>query len=374
MNPAYSDSGSLFELYLPGTASSALPTNTLLTPFRVHQYLYFLPLNLNYELDLWGKLRNRYRADLLTAEAQEQAYLALLLSLTSDLAATYFQLRAFDAQLETMKKAVAAYENVYNLTHSRFQKGLATQMDINLAKANLADTQSSYENLLQQRKVAENEIAVLMGQSPSEFHLESSPLRTEPPRLPPNIPSTVLMQRPDIGQLERDLATQNALIGAAVAGYFPNINLTGAIGYSSPDLTQFLKWISRYWAMGANAKQVAWDWGKLDADVSANFARFGQASDNYRQQVLTALKEVENALSTLEQVDNQYKHLRLAYEALNSSYLLMNERYQKGLSNVIDATLSEISALQAEVQIENMLGISYVSTVQLIKAFGGRWE
>ncbi len=254
------------------------------------------------------------------------------------------------------------------------ETGIATRLDLNLAKTNLANTQSTYHDLLGQRQLAENEIALLTGQSASEFSIRPSPLAGPPPHLPPNVPSTVLFQRPDIAQLERDLSVQNALIGVARAGYFPTINLTGALGYSSPDLSQFLKWISRYWALGANASQVAWDWGKLDSQLAASMARFGQASDNYKQQVLTALQEVENALSTLEQVDRQYQNVITAYEANRDSSILLDDRYRKGLSNALDAASSEIAALQSEMQTQNILGIRYVSTVQLIKAFGGRWN
>ncbi len=374
--PNYSDTGSLFQINLPSTSgnSSLTPLATALqTPFRVVQMLYMLPLNLNYEVDLWGKLRDQYKADKLTAEAQEQAYLSLLLSLTADLASNYFQMRALDSQLDVLEKLIETSTNFYNLTQARFKRGLVTELDVYQSETSVANARAIYHDTQRLRALAENQIAVLAGRSASEFSIPRLVLNIAPPTLPADIPSTILMQRPDIAEAERNLAASNARIGVAYASYFPSLSLTGALGYSSPDLRQFLQWISRYWMLGASSNQVVWDAGRLDSNFIIAASRFRQASKTYQQQVLTALQEVENALTTLEQREKQYQQLVILFESNRKSLLLLKNRYEKGLSTSLDVATTQINELNAELQTANLLGLRYVSTIELIKAFGGRW-
>lgn len=375
LNPGYTDTGSLFQVFLPSTLAKSIPGLTSqISPFRVHQQQYLLPLNLNYEVDLWGKLQDQYDSAFYNAEAQTEAYFSTMLTLTADLASSYFQLRSLDAQIDLLKANIETRRKNYELTQSRFDKGLVTYLDVTQAEVDKANVEAAYYDAVRQRTLAEDQIAVLTGQLATDFCMEHNPLKGPPPEIPAGIPSTVLLQRPDIAQAERTMASQHALINAAYASFFPSFSLTGALGYSSPDITQFLKWISRYWMLGANSSQMVFDGGRDCYNLQAAWASFLEASGSYQQQVLTAFQEVEDALNNIELQDKQARQLLLAAEAAEKATNLSLNRYRRGVAIYLEVVENERLQLQAEINWINLQGVLYVSTIQLIKALGGSWE
>ncbi len=373
LNPDFNDMMSLFQIFLPKALSiPGIPTS--IAPYRIHQFLYLLPLNLSYEVDLWGKLRDQYDSAYFNLEAEANAYFSSMLTLTADLASSYFQLRSLDRQTDLLKSTIETRQKNYQLTQNRFEKGLVTYLDVTQAEVDLDNVESSYEESIRLRNLAENQIAVLTGQLATDFHIEHNPLKNPPPVIPAGIPSTVLLQRPDIAQLERTMASEHALINAAYASFFPSFTLTGTLGYSSPDLSQFLKWISRYWQLGANASQMVFDGGRDNANLQAACSRFLEASGNYQQQVLTAIQEVEDALNNVEQQNKQAKYLLMAAKASKKATDLSLNRYQRGVAIYLEVVENERLELQAEINWINMQSSLYVSTVELIKAIGGSWK
>lgn len=368
INPGYSNSMILNQVNLP----SSVPIPPI-SPFRVHQLQYLLPLDLNWELDLWGKLRDRYDAAYFNYEAEAEAYVGAMLTLTTDLASSYYELRALDAEIDFLKANIQTRKKNYDLTQARFDKGLVTYLDVTQAQVDLANVEANYYQAVRLRTLAENRIAVLTGQLASDFCLEHNPLKDSPPVIPAGIPSTILLKRPDIAQAEREMASQHALVGAAYASFFPSFSLTGALGYLSPDASQFLKWISRYWMMGANASQMVFDGGRDCSNLRAAWARFGEASGNYQQTVLTAFQEVEDALNNIEQQTKQVEQLKIAAEASEKATQISLNRYQRGVSIYLEVVTNERLHLEAEVNWINQQGELYVSTIQLIKALGGSW-
>lgn len=371
VNPAYADSGQLFKLYLPQGVFPGPQPN--LSVFRIHQYQYALPLNLNYEVDLWGKLRSQADASLYAAQAQEEDYLNLLLTLTTDVANNYFQLRLLDAQIAILKKTIDDRNKALSINQSRYQKGLGNSLDVAGASLEVSNTESNYYDALRQRAIVENIIATLIGVPASDFCIEFCPLQGEPPLIPAGVPSEVLLQRPDVAEAERKCAAQNAQIGVANASIFPSLSLTGTLGYSSPDLSQFLKWISRLWAMGANVNQTVFDGGLNEGSIIEAWARFLEATSAYQQQVLIAFQDVENALHNLEYQAKQYASLSASVDAAHTRYNLSAQRYKSGLSNYLEVIESENSELAAQLSLANIQGQRFISTVQLIKALGGSW-
>lgn len=373
LNPSYTSTESLLKFNLPPGLS--IPgTSSSIPPFRVHLLQYLLPLDLNYEVDLWGKLRDQYDSALFNAEAQAQAYYSTLLTLTADLASAYFQLRMFDAQEVLLRANIETRKKNLDLTQNRFNKGLVTYLDVTQAQTDLATVEASYYEVLRLRNLAEDQIAVLAGQLPSVFTLESNPLEGSPPIIPPGIPSTMLLQRPDIAQAERNMASQHALVDAAYASFFPSLSLTGALGYSSPDLSHFLKWISRYWLIGVNSSQMVFDGGRDCYNLEASWARFQEASGAYQQQVLTAFREVEDALNNIEQQTKQAEWLLKAAESSKKATNISLNRYRGGVAIYLEVVENERLGLQAQINWLNQQGALYVSTIQLIKALGGCWD
>jgi multidrug efflux system outer membrane protein len=181
------------------------------------------------------------------------------------------------------------------------------------------------------------------------------------------------MRRPDIAQAERSMASEHALIGAAYASFFPSFSLTAALGFSSPDISQFLKWIGRYWMLGADMSQMVFDGGRDCADLKIAIARFRQASGSYQQQVLTAFQEVEDALTNIAQYTKQADNLQEVVRASKKATAISMNRYVNGVSIYLEVMENERLELQAEVNWINVLNLRYAATVQLIKALGGGW-
>jgi len=375
LDPHYTNIGMLFQAFLPsflkdvpGFPKGAIP------PFRIHQMQYLLPINVNYEVDLWGKLRDQYDSAVYNAEAVAESYCSALLTLTSDVASTYFQIRILDAEKLLLIKTIESRNVNYKLTQSRYDKGIVNFLDVTQAKANLATAQAALDDTERLRLLAVNQLAKLTGSLATDFDIPLSPLDSPPPQIPPGLPSTMLSKRPDISQAERQMASEHALIGATYASFLPSFSLTGALGYSTPDLKQFLKWISRYWSIGGGVSQMIFDGGKDYGDLHAAIARFNQAAAGYQQQVIIAFQEVEDALSNIEQYKKQALHLFEAFEAANKAAVLSKNRYVTGVSIYLEVVENERLALEAEINWLRVLSMHYTATIQLIKAIGGSFE
>lgn len=369
LNPSYQNTGALTKAYIPIPQIEGSKS-----VFRVHEMEYAIPLNLNYELDLWGKYRNYYAAAKMNAQAQEEALHAAILSLTTDLAKNYFQYRSLDTQAQLIKEIIKANQKNYELVKERYEKGLVSKLNFNSAEKALFDLEANYEETISNRSLTENQIALLLGMEPAQFSLESSILEKDPPLVPVGLPSSILLQRPDISQVERNMAAANALIGVAYASFFPSLTLTGALGFSSPDLRHFLRWESRLWQMGARVAQTVFEGGRNRAKVLLAKSYYLETTGNYKNTILTALKEVEDALNNLERQQKQYSYLTESTYAALDNYRLSLQRYEKGLVPYLEVVDNNTTALQAKLQAVNLLGIRHISTVELIKSLGGRWK
>ena len=369
LDPSYSDSGRLFKIFLPAT-----PGIPPIPPvFRVHQLQYTLPLDLSYQIDLWGKLQGQCDSAYFNAQAQAEAYQVALLTLTTDLASTYFQLRAMDTNIDVLRSTLETRRKNLSLNQARYDKGLAANIDVSQAAVLFYNADSDLNDALRQRAILEDAIAALIGLPPADFCLEHNPLREPPPAIPAGLPSDILAQRPDLAQAERTMASQHALIGVAYAAFLPALELTGNLGYSSPDLRDFLRWKSRLWTIGADISQSVFDGGRNQANLVGAWASYREAVANYQQQVLTAFKEVEDALNNLEWQANRSHSLEQSVAAAKHTLTLSNKRYKQGLVTYLEVVESERSELETEINAVNVLSSRYVATVQLIKALGGSW-
>lgn len=371
LNPNYLDMGSLFKLFIPPTVGPISTSGG--SVFRVHQFQYNIPLNLSYELDLWGRLKQEYDAARLDADAERAALQTTWLSLTTDLASSYFLLRSLDGQILFLEKTLLEYNSAYLLASSRFNKGIANQIDVVQASVQISNVESELFDLRRQRSLQEDTIAFLVGRAPAELHIESMPLFGTPPTIPPGAPATVLMQRPDVARAERTMASEHALIGAAYASLLPSIQLVGTIGVSSPTLRDFLKWISRLWSFGVNIDQSVYDGGRIDGSIDLAWARFKEAKGEYKTLVITAFREVEDALNNLDMQAKQAGSLADASTSAQKAAVLSINRYKNGLTSYLEVVDSQKGYLDAERQLIALQGVRYLSTVQLIKAIGGGW-
>lgn len=372
--PNFNKTNQLFKIYLPNNFNFPILSQDLGNPFRIHEYNYSLPFNLRYEFDLWGKFRNQYKSAFRSAEAQEEAYQTALLSLTSDVAGTYFHARTLDSTIDILRKTVAARNKTLELARSRFEAGLISYDNLASAELEKCNTESDLEEAIRQRGVQENVLATLLGVPASEFQLASAPLADHLPTIPAGIPSSILRRRPDIAQAERNMAAQHAQIGVAYADLFPAVSLTTTLGFFSPTAADFLTWQSRFLSITVGAVQALFDAGRRRREIRRQWARFAQAAGSYQQQVIGAFAEVENALVSLEFQAKQVESLLCARESAKRLTALSFNRYRIGSANYIEVVTNERSELEAQRAYVAVEGQRYQSTILLIKALGGSWN
>ena len=358
--PSYFSQGSLIENPFPDRKD-----------YRYHQIKYALPFDAIYEVDLWGKLHNAYDASLANAEASQQALYTMQLSVTAEVAMSYFRLRALDTQLEALQRGISLRQNAVEVNRSRYNGGLINYADVTRAQVELSNTKAESADVTRQRAIQENILAVLSGVPASEFCLEPSPLYGLPPTIPAGIPSDLLCQRPDIAEAERTMASLHAQIGVAYASLFPSFTLTGCLGATSPDISQLLAWKARLWSIGANVAQSIFDAGRNRANIGIAKAQYMESLCQYEERVLVAFREVEDALANIYELDKQANELHTAAQAAQETTDLSQERYNKGLMNYLDVVDAERSLLDAQRNAAKVRGDQYISTVLLVKALGG---
>ena len=344
-------------------------------PFiREHHLNYSLPLNLCYELDLWGLLKSNYQSALYFAESQEAAFQTALLVLTTDLAHCYFRLKTLDAQIDLYLTTIETRKTAAEINKSRYEEHLINFSDVSRADLELTNVEAEYYHAIRLREIEENRIATLVGLPASEFTLGHSPLKEGPPSIPAGMPSDILLQRPDIAQAERRMASEHAQVRVAYASYFPSFSLTGALGFSSPVLDLFLKRKSRLWSVGTQAVQTIFDGGELGSNLDLAWARFKEADRAYQQQVLVAFQEVEDALVSLEWLFKESEKIELSVKSAKATYQIASDRYYHGITFYLDVVDSERDELNTKQALIDLQGLRHTATIQLIKALGGSWK
>lgn len=334
---------------------------------------YTLPFNFSYEIDLWSRIYNTYYGSVLRAEAAKEAYLGVLLSLTTDIATNYFILRGLDTQQVILQKNIAIRQQALQISQARFQGGLVIYADVTRAEAELAAAQAQSIDIARQRALQENILAVLVGTPAPLFSLEPNPLFGSPPLIPTGFPSDLLYRRPDIAQAERNLAAAHTDIGVAYAAFYPSLQLTTTLGLESPRFASLFSWQARLWEVGANVVQTVFNAGRNSYNLSYYLSRYREALSNYEQQVLIAFKDVEDALINLKQQTSQEQALHVAVEAAQQTLALSQIRYTHGLANYLEVIDAERTVLADELNAALVFTQRYLSTVMLIKALGGGW-
>lgn len=370
LNPLYSDTGELLTNYTNSQQAKALVGPRV---FRAHELYYFMPVNLSYELDLWGKMRDQYDSAKYQWLAQKKDYEVILLSLTTNLAIAYYQLRAIDAEIDLLLGVLKTRQKAYEINKARYEEQIVFYADVTLAAEEVDSALLQYEEAVRQRAVLEDQIAVLIGVPASEFCLEHLPLEGLPPCIPSGIPSEALLRRPDIAEAEYKVRSEHALVKRAYSLFFPSLTLTSVGGFESPVLKYFLQWFSRFWQLGAQSHQLIFDGFKTPYNLELEIARFKEASGEYQQQVLIAFKEVEDSLADLDSYVKQYDLAVSTVLWAEKTYQLYLDRYTLGVIYYIDVANTERDLLNYQIAVNTLQGFRYISTIQLIKALGGGW-
>ena len=337
-----------------------------------------MPLDLSYEIDLWGRVRRSFESARAEAAATVAAFHNLLLTLQADLAQNYFRLRALDADIAVLERTVALRNEQVEIVRGRFEAGLGIELDVARAQTELATTEAELAEAKRRRIDFENAIAILVGQTPSSFTLAKyenadTAWPAAPPAIPADLPSKLLERRPDIAEAERLLAADNARIGIAKAAFFPALRLTGSGGYMSADVDSLFNWESRFWSIGPSISLPIFAGGRNVANLRRSRARFEESVARYRQRVLIAFGEVENALAGIQLLAEQAAAQDRAVTSARLARDLAMASFSAGLSNFLDVIDADRAALQSHRAMVLVTSQRYVAAVQLIKALGGGW-
>ena len=335
---------------------------------------FVIPFDVAYEPDLWGRVRREVEAARAEAQASDADLENVRLSECAELAVDYFQLRSLDSEKILLDSTVKAYAQALSLTESRHNGGVASEVDVAQAQTQLETTRGQAIDVQVARAQYEHAIAVLIGKPASEFSIPSSPLDASPPAIPAGVPSDLLQRRPDIASAERSVAAANAGIGVAKSAYYPNVTLTGEGGFESGVITTLVAGPSSLWSVGASALETIFDAGARRATNDQAWAAYEESVANYRQSVLTAVQEVEDNLAALRILEDEATTQTAAVSAAQHSLDLSITRYKGGVTNYLEVTTAQSSALADQLVAEQIRARRMTAAVLLIKALGGGWN
>ena len=335
---------------------------------------FILPVDFSYQVDVWGRVRRTVEAYREQAQASAADLATVNLSLHADLAVDYFEARSLDAEEQLLTSTVKQYEDALELTQSRFQGGLSSEVEVQQAKTQLDTTRALAIDVGVLRAQYEHAVAILVGKPPAELTLPPLPLTSPPPPIPVSLPSELLERRPDIAAAERRVASANAQIGVAKSAYYPLIGLTGGGGFESSSITTLLNGPSGLWSFGASALGTIFDVGRRRAFTDQARAAYDGQVAAYRESVLAGFQQVEDNLAALRILENEAKVQDEAVMAAQSSLDLSNTRYTGGVTSYLEVTIAQSAALADEVTAVNLLGRRMADTVLLIQALGGGWD
>lgn len=331
-------------------------------------------VSLQWEADLWGKLRRQYESSRSDEQASRADVAAARLSMQSTLAQQYFALRMLDERKRLLQANVRAYERSVQINQNRYDQGVAARADVVSAQAQLESARASAIAIEADRNVLEHAIAVLIGQPPASFAIEATAYDVQFPSIPVDMPSTLLLRRPDIVAAERRVAAANAQIGVAQSAWFPDLTLGGSVGNTTATLAQWLASPLQFWSLGPALAMTVLDGGARAGAVDASRASYRAEVATYRQTVLTGLQEVEDAISTLRVLERQQAAQMRALTAARQSLAITQNQYLAGLVDYLSVVQVQSTAYSAEQTALQLESQRLQASVQLIAALGGGWD
>jgi NodT family efflux transporter outer membrane factor (OMF) lipoprotein len=330
--------------------------------------------DVSYEADVWGAVRKSVSSSRALAQASAADMETIRLSLHAQLALDYLTLCGLDAQKRLFDANVVAFEKALQLTEERFRGGVASREDVELAATQLEQTRAEDIDITSARDQFEHAVAVLVGQSASQFRLAEAQLPATPPVPPPGLPSELLERRPDIAEAERRVASANEQVGIARAAFFPTITLGLLGGFESGKFPNWLTGPSALWSIGGSAAETVFDAGRRRAVSDQAISTYDEMIANYQQTVLISFQQVEDSLSDLRVLEEEAKTQDAAVAAANRALQQSTNRYKGGLDTYLTVITAQNAALSNERTAVTLLTRRLTSTVLLVKALGGGWD
>jgi NodT family efflux transporter outer membrane factor (OMF) lipoprotein len=355
--------------------SANRPTNGAnIVPAAVTQNVFNIPFTLNYEVDLFGRVRRGLESANASLQASAADLENVRLLITSELAADYFQLRELDSEIGVVQKAVDFEKDGLQLVNRRHEGGAVSGLDVAQQQTVLDSSYTQLALLQQQRAQFEHAVAALQGLPASDFKAPARTLDVQPPPLPVGLPSELLQRRPDIASAERQVASANAQIGVAKSAFYPSLSLGGSGGFQSANITKLLDGPSGVWSLGLTALEPIIAGGRHRAQLEAARAAYDENVAGYREAALVAFQQVEDALSGLNALANASDSQERAVSDAEHSLTLANARYTGGLVTYLDVITAQEQVLANERLAAQIKGQRLVTSVLLVKAVGGGWD
>jgi multidrug efflux system outer membrane protein len=345
----------------------------ILNPSGKAQTRWTVEAGLSWELDLWGRIRRLNEAALAQYLATEEARRGVMLSLVSDVAVAYLELRELDEDLAIAKNTTAAFQDTYDLFRRRLEGGAASALETERAAASLAHVAAQIPEIERAIVARENQINFLLGRNPQPI-ARAGPGFAAPPDVPPGLPSTLLTRRPDIRRAEQLLVAANAGVGVAKADFFPRLSLTGFFGQVSPELGSLFEGQSRTWGIGPSLVGPVFQGGRVKRGYEAARARRDQAVVSYEATVSNAFGEVSRALVDRAKLVETERQRAREVAAYQEAVRLANVRYGSGLSAYFEVLEAQQQLFPAEIALAQTRRDQLVAVVDLYRALGGGWE
>ena len=336
-----------------------------------------LPLDLNYEIDLWGRVRRTVTQARDQAQASAADRETSRLSLHAELAVDYFDLRSADAQSKLLRDTVKAFQSALQLTEDRYNGGASPLSDVTQARTQLQAAQVQATDVDIQRAMYEHAIAVLIGKPPAVFTLLPDPITVSAPTIPAipgMLPSQLLERRPDIASFERSMAAANEQIGIAKTAYYPTLSLSAVAGFAGTSALNWFSWPSSFFAVGPSLSQTLFDHGRRRATADIALAQYDGTVAAYRQTTLTAFQQVEDNLNALHNLEIEARQQHDATDSAQQSLDLFNTRYEDGVDTYLQVITWQTALLQNQRNDIEIMQRRFEASVLLVKALGGGWD
>ena len=363
-----------------GRTSANRPLSAYSVPNRaIVQNDFELGPTVNYEADLFGRVRREVEGARASAQQAEADFENTRLLLTAQLVTDYFALRELDAELAVVRHSLDLQRDALGFIASRHDLGFATGLDLAQQQALVDTSATQFELLDYQRAQYEHAIATLVGIPAPNFTIPAALATSSLPAIPLGVPSDLLQRRPDVASAERSMAAANARIGVARAAYYPSIILGAGFGepnagWQSNALATLFEAPSRLWSLGLSATQTLFDAGKTHANVRFATADYSAAVATYRQTVLTAMEEVENGITGLASLGRAVTQADASVNSAQEAFDIATARYKGGVDTYLEMITAQQVLLGNQRQAVQVRGQQFATAVYLVKALGGGWS
>ena len=340
----------------------------------IEQQRYRSTFDLAYDLDLWGRNKRAIEASSAQAAAAEALLDSQRLGIATEVARQYFLLRGLDAQTAVLHSTIKSRQAALDIQKSRTEAGLEDGLATSRSRTEVELANNDLSLVQRQRGSAEHALAVLCGTVPSGFSISQRSPESTLPDIRPGLPAQVLNRRPDVRAAEQNLRAACAEIGIAETAFYPNFSLTASGGFESIDVARFLDWENRVLSLGAGIAAPIFRGGANKANYQAARSRYDEALAAYRQSLLIALREVEDALVDLKGLAKSRAALESALKSSRETNTLAQERYDKGITNYFEVVDAERGVLQIQLSLSQLHADQRITLAALAKALGGGWS